>query len=147
MPRHLWTILCERAAIDPDTNNVTLIEIIEDVTVDVETNQDLTKPLSKSIVLPTSWMIVAAYERDDMTKGEKVDGELQLVSPAGVKFGGASFSIDLSEHLRIHYLLKMVGFPVSEQGRHIIKTIVKSSAGAELFTTDLALDVRFKHKD
>lgn len=132
MPRHLWTIVCEKATIDRETNNVSLIEIVEDVSVAVEAQQELSKPLSAAIILPVTWTVVSAFERDDPARGEKADGEMQLVSPSGSILGTALIEIDLTQHARARCLVKFAGWPVPEGGRYLVKVFVRSQPGASL---------------
>lgn len=146
MPRHLWTIICEKATIDRDTNNISLIEIIEGISVGVEAQQDLNKPLASTIVLPVTWTVVSTYVRDDLTTVEKAEGELRLISPSGQTMATSPFEIDLTQFVRMHCLMKFVGWPVSEPGHQLLKVAVKSTEGKQIQTVEVPLEVRFTLK-
>jgi hypothetical protein len=46
MPVHQWTVICSKALVDQFTNNVSLIDVVDEIRFQVDASVDLTKPLS-----------------------------------------------------------------------------------------------------
>jgi hypothetical protein len=144
MPTHLWTILCEKAPVNRDTGNVSLIEVVEDVVVEVDKAQDLTAPLASPILLPVSWALVSTFERVNWAQAEKTGAKFLIITPSGNKIGEGSIEIDLSQHIRVHHIVSFNGFLIVEPGANYFQIEVENSAGTFVDVGRLPLNVVFK---
>ena len=109
MAEHLWTVLCSKAVFDKDTNNVSLIEIIEELAVSP-------LPEQEKITLPISLELVMLTMRSEPDQPESVAGQLSLLTPEGNKLPSGRFEIDLSEKLRHRTRMRMSTLPLEGPG-------------------------------
>jgi hypothetical protein len=58
---HVWTILCSRAVIDRDTNNMSLLEVIEQLTLG-----DASPPVEGEGLAPIQLELVTLWTRREM---------------------------------------------------------------------------------
>jgi hypothetical protein len=55
MPRHIWTVLCERVLIDPETNSLTLVDVVEQLTLTPDDWPPQPSVLSVRLELVSLW--------------------------------------------------------------------------------------------
>lgn len=105
----IWTVLCSGSAIDRDSNNVSLFNVLEQVTV---------SPEAEGAVVPIDYEIVMLWQRDEPDRGEEFEASLYLVTPKGEELEASPFSVDLSEVERSRIRLQSSLFPVRGEGRY-----------------------------
>jgi hypothetical protein len=74
---HIWSVLCKKSIIDIDTNNITLNEILEEVSFGV--------PLETALKFPANfnfeYELVSFWTSSIFKGGEKFYTEIELISP------------------------------------------------------------------
>ena len=62
---HIWTVLCKTTAIDQQTNNISLFNVVEELRIEVETHdRHAAHPtLSKDLVIPAEMALVSLWKR------------------------------------------------------------------------------------
>jgi hypothetical protein len=117
MIEHIWTIPCRLSTTDRETNNVSLIEVLEEVVVSAGPPAgDLTQGL-----VPAVFDIVTLWARGEEGQPIKGYGRLSLVSPAGATCFEHEYEIDLEKHERTRTIGRAFGLPVEQAGRHYFK--------------------------
>lgn len=109
MARLLWTVLCSKTSIDRESNNISLFEVLEQVTVEGPP-EDARINLAATSTLVTEWM------RSDIDQPESRFGRFSLVGPSGEVFGGVEFEINLSDEVRHRSLINMHTLPLQGPG-------------------------------
>ncbi len=110
MARHIWSILCTRASVDRETNNISIFDVIDRVTVG---------PVGREveIVLALPAEFVTLWMRSDYSTPETAVGRLRLLAPDGADLGGVPFNINLDEpHVRARSIIRMSGLPLRGSG-------------------------------
>ncbi len=113
---HVWSILCSRAIIDLRTNNISLIDIVEEIMVPVPPTYITERkplPLALAITVVSLWR----RELDDQpTKGR---GRVRLLMPHQNEAKQISvYEIDLSEKLRTRAYGDIPGIPFMGPGTY-----------------------------
>ena len=114
MPNHIWSVLCTKASIDRETNIVSLLEIVEEITI----ASPLPAATNGPVVLAVRAEFVSLWERNRAQEPERALGRLTIQGPTGRPLGGAEFEINLGEKSRTRTIAKLEGLPVSGAGRH-----------------------------
>jgi len=121
---HVWTVLCSHAVIDRDSNNVSLLDVVEQINIEEEPSPEggITFPLD----LMTLWA------RADLDRPARRRGRVTFVSPSGTTNDGPwEFEVDLSEHPRNRTKGSIRALHVSESGRHVFQVELQGENGTE----------------
>ena len=121
MMQHVWTVLCSRSVIDPDTNNMSLQNVIEQLTVSGEV-----KPEGRILCrmeLTTLW---CRPEDGVPTMGL---ARVTVESPAEEALGSTQYAVDLSVAPRYRQRTKFDFLPINTLGRYVFKVEQQRSDG------------------
>ena len=107
---HMWTICCTRAVIDSESSNMSLQNIIEQITVP--------KPSEPTAAVGLLHEVVSIWVRSDGSIPARGRGRFRLVAPSGQEVGVDEYEIDLTEVYRLRRKNRSSVFPVGEAGRY-----------------------------
>ncbi len=107
---HVWTVVCSRAVIDKNSNNVSIQNVIEQITVPGEPQPEQ--------VVGIAFEVVSLWSRSDFDVPSHGQARLTYLSPSGRRTGPVEFDLDLSEYERLRTRRAFQGLPVAEPGRH-----------------------------
>jgi hypothetical protein len=107
---HVWTVVCSRAVIDKNSNNVSLQNIIEQITIPGEPQPEQ--------VVDIAFEVVSLWSRSDFDVPSHGQARLTFLSPSGRRTGPVEFELDLSKYERLRTRRRLQGLPVAEPGRH-----------------------------
>ncbi len=80
MIKHIWTVLCKKSVIDQETNNLSLYEILEKITVEIKAER------SPEIQIPLEFEIISMWTK--ISKRDYVGKfRINMMSPEGKKLG------------------------------------------------------------
>jgi hypothetical protein len=86
---HAWSVLCQRSLFDQNTNNVSLIDVIERVQFNAPQELDY---------MPFRFDLVSLWSRTDLEKPEKSNGRLEIIyAKNGEILHTLEYTIDLTE--------------------------------------------------
>lgn len=126
---HIWSVLCQTSLIDIDTNNLSLLNIVEQLTVSsvpqiTPTVKDGLKVQKKGGVeshnIPVSLEITSFFQRRDLGTGElKSDAMLTLLDPKGKILKENMFQIVFPNgSKRLRFRAKLNGIPITTPGEY-----------------------------
>lgn len=128
MIEHIWSVACTRALIDKDSNNVTLSEVLEQLTVEAAIPRS-DFPGGEP-VLPIEFEIVSFWIRTNPETPAKGVARILIQPPGGsASPAGDPFDVDLSEYERLRTRSRFSGLPVHESGRYWF--IVQQQSGGD----------------
>lgn len=108
MIEHIWTLICSNAIVDRDTNNVSIFNILEQVTI--PKNAINNQVIAVGIELITLWV------RSDLSKPAKGKSQINLVAPNGEVTKSVDSEIDLSKFERLRSRVFFQGLPYNGEG-------------------------------
>ena len=126
---HVWTVLCSRSVIDRETNNMSLFEVIEQLTLG-----DASPPAERSAedegLAPIQLELVTLWTRHRDDESESGRARIRFYRPSGW-FDPLTreYNIDLTVHRRVRNRSKLAGLAIREPGRHHFETSVWDEAG------------------
>jgi len=106
----IWAVLCSQSSIDQETNNISLIEVLERIVVEA------TPPDQESIMIPITSVLVALSTRSILDQPAQGEGRIRLTSPTGDLIRTVEFPIDLTAHTRTRSRLKAFGLEIRSAG-------------------------------
>ena len=144
----VWAILCERVVIDTETNNLSLINVVEEVHVPAQPPGSLPEAVSKNLV-PGLLELVVLWARSDAEIPERGLGRVRIVTPAVGETIANDFDVDLSRFLRLRSRLKLPGLPPGGEGTYLFKIGGKPAGGewTELFELPLRMVLQAQESD
>jgi hypothetical protein len=139
MIEHVWTVLCRDSVIDRDSNNLSLFNVLEQITVHSEMEGD------EAAVAPIEMEAVSLWSRSDDDVPAKGVQRLTLLSPSGETLASGEQEIDLSKHRRFRNRVRFGGLPVKGAGRYIFRVEQKNEGEAEWqHVTGVPLELTFE---
>jgi hypothetical protein len=107
---HVWSIICTQTIIDQETNNISLLNAIESLTI-----SDNPKPGG---VLPIHIELVTLWIRKEATHTVEGEYRVNFVAPSGKSLIEEIIKIDLSKRERTRNRIIFQGLPLEESGRY-----------------------------
>jgi hypothetical protein len=142
MPKHLWTVFCSKSILDRNTNNVSLIEVVEELTIGL--TQGSAIPSDNPVVIPITASLVTLWVRNDPLSSESTVGRFYLIGPANQKLAEGSFNIDLEKHNRTRCFANTSAFPVQGAGTYQFVVEYQSTEGQWTEAGRLPIDVKYE---
>lgn len=130
MPKLLAFLPCEKVLEDKSTNNISLISIMQDMTVQLPSES---LPLPKNALAPTQWTIFAMWSREPEEQ-EAFDVKATLVAPGEETIvetlpTPVTFQDFTVNSQRI--LMNVIGFPIGVAGKLEILLFTKQQDQSE----------------
>lgn len=122
---HEWSILCSYSIVDRDANNLSLINVIEQVAFDVQLQDGQSS--DEGIVLPLNTVIVSRFrklaEEDKIVRAQM---QINFVDPKGKNLGTFEESIELNSGVKnIRMRSGVEGLRVTTSGLYKFDVAIK----------------------
>lgn len=152
MAEHGWSILCDRAIVDADTNQVSLVDAADVLLIgNQEAQTEVEEALAQGrdgIKIAVRLALVSWWYRTDYDKPELAKARLRLLSPNGVAAIVQEFDIRLTESTGYRAVMRLALFPISGFGlyRFVIERSVAHPDAKEGWeqVASLPLDVKIR---
>ncbi len=125
---HRWSLICKEAIVNQETNNVSLIEVLE--RVEFETDPSV-KDLPEGMI-PFSVALVSMWSRSEPDKPERLPIRLVIKAPDGkiVKSEKPGlFQINLDQHQNMRVTFNIPALPFRGDGLYSYEVQRKTSTG------------------
>ena len=108
---HVWTVLCSHAVVDRETNNVSLQNVVEEITI-----RGAPKPGAS---VPVHVELMTLWSRRVVNMPVKGQLRVTLLSPAQAELLTFEGEVDLTQADRARSRLVYQSLPIHETGRHL----------------------------
>lgn len=126
MIHHVWTLPCRVVISSQETNNVSLIEILEEISIKAQPIILQGKELRG--IIPAIFDIVTLWAREKPDQPDSGFGRISLISPDGETIFLQESEIDLKESKRMRSVGRIFGFPAEQDGIHFLKVEIRSNS-------------------
>jgi hypothetical protein len=113
MIQHLWTLACRVSLVDQESNNVSLIQVLEELTIPTVAPQ----VFGPGMVL-AMFDVVTLWGRENEEQGTQGRGRISIISPTGDELLAQEYEVDLREVRRARSVSRMLGFPAQGSGQY-----------------------------
>jgi hypothetical protein len=127
MIQHIWTVPCRVGIVDQNTNNVSLIDVLEEITVSELPMQPGVIPAQ----MPSILDVVSLWGRENPDQPEAGWGRLSLISPQGESLVQQPGEVDLRQFRRVRAFNKFIGLPLRGPGRYYFHVERRPDEAAE----------------
>lgn len=110
---HIWSVLCRLSIVDQQRNNVSLIDVMEQLSFVGEVEEE-----EHPLALPFPIELVTLWSRTDLKTPEVSQARVLILSPKGEFLDpkGAEYDIDLTEYQRFRAMGKFGTLPYVGDG-------------------------------
>jgi hypothetical protein len=146
---HIWTVVCSHVVTDKETNNVSLHNVVEQLTVE-KIPQEIKEKAEKEgvdrFVIPYRISVITLWSRSDLGKGSIGYGQFTLMSPSGESLNEPkNFEINLVDNRRFRSKGNYPGIPVKEAGKYIFRVELRDTENSEWeIVAETPVEVQFK---
>jgi hypothetical protein len=129
MIKHLWSVLARQSLIDPDTNSLTIIEVLEDLRIDIQLKGNpymSAYDKEQTNAFPINFELVSTFYRKKRGKAAVVESEIEVVDPTGKSLGDFVNPVEFApEHYRMRVRGKFNSLGVTKSGVYLFKVYLK----------------------
>ena len=117
-----WSIIAESSAIDSDTNNLSLFNIIEQVQIPEPPERPESSDSDALHAVPLRFVVVILFSRSEPDRGEKKEARLVVAMPNGsVAETSLRFDVDLESATRNRTRINIGTLPLAGQGEYCFR--------------------------
>lgn len=114
MIQHVWSVLCTRSSIDSETNNISLLEVVEKLTLFGGRNEG---------VVPIQVELVTLWSRENLADEESGEARMTCLAPDGTHLVPPTpYTVDLTQFGRTRHRNRINGIPVRGSGKYTFLT-------------------------
>ena len=142
--KHIWSVLCRHSIIDSESNNISLIDVLEGVQANYKPKND-DKNNGRPTIIPVDFEIVSFFEDIDTSKELRFKIKIDIIAPGNIVNNGSENEVVLPiGPKRLRQRSRINGLPVTVSGSY--RMVVKIKQDKEEFKTvvELPLDVTIK---
>ena len=136
-------IVCQSSLLDQQTNNISLLNVLEDVRFDIKI-ADAKADISKGISLPFQFDFVVMFARSDTLKVEKelsFNGKVSLVSPEGiVLIDNPIQGVIEKGKKRFRMTIKFNGVKLTKSGVYVFRCSIFGTQKDNIQTSETPVD-------
>lgn len=130
MIKHIWSVLCQKSLIDSETNNLTLVDVLEELSINISIPPLTVGTPANSVInridVLISYEIVSLWVRDSAKTKETINLSIELLDPTGKGVSKQEHTVVMNENLlRYRTRLKIVGLGISTPGHYSFLVKIK----------------------
>ncbi|MCL5019819.1 MAG: hypothetical protein M1426_05070 [Patescibacteria group bacterium] len=121
MIKHIWSILAQKAIIEAQTNSLSLIGVLEELTVGINKS-----PNNKSSIVnvPISYEVVSYLSRDN--EGANPEMKIEIFNPEGKMIKSFEYTVNWEKgKSRMRAKVNINGFVVDGEGNYMFRIELK----------------------
>ena len=153
MIRHIWTVLCQKSILDHDTNNLTLVDVAEQIVISIA-DLDSVK-LSAAAVQPMQETnapsvtlrleLVSLWARQKKDRPEKGHARIRIMAPSSEIMYEMTYEINLSASTRFRQRSGLMGLPPAiASGEYIFITeLLDPETNEYVIVAETPLEISF----
>lgn len=127
---HIWSVVCQMSLTDKDTNNISMINVVENLNVSIRTNEQIEKKKEEVgwYATPINVHVVNRFRKKaDELEDMSFNFQMLVADPQGIYIGNpAEGTLAFPKDLRsMRTSVKLNGFPVTKSGTYHVVTKIK----------------------
>ena len=140
MIQHIWSVVCQSASIDAETNRISLFNVLENLTISPEIDEPIT--------LPINFEIFSLWTRAEVEQPSKGRMHVYYRNPLGENSNPVELEIDLSHANIFRSRVRSQGIEIKTSGRYIFLVEIQDE-GEERWraVAEIPVLVKFQRPD
>lgn len=144
--KHIWSVLCQRSIIDHSSNNISLIDVLEQLNINVSPEQ-VAKQSVEGIVIPINVDIVSLWAKDgNENKVANFEVVVEFDDPDGKELKSFNKSVEVAQNYqRIRTQIRIANLQIFRSGIHHIRIRIKEGEQKResQVVAELPLEIKF----
>jgi hypothetical protein len=139
MITHIWSVLCLRSIVDAQTQNISLIDVIEEISLAPQLFEQ-----SKEVILPYRFELVTYWRRSLSQQAVRANARIVVLDPEEKVLEQQIYDIDLSQYSKVRTRIGVPNFTVSNVGMYVfvIELQTENESWREVARVPLDISVR-----
>lgn len=139
-----WGVVCSRAIVDKFSNTLSIIEVLDDVTAELQ--QEVPDPIPEDTWAPINFHLLSLWKRTDKAQPEKKWCHYAVVTPDGKEHSfDLHQEIDLEGHVRGRLIAVVRKIKYGGEGTYCFKWYVSDDLdGEQIEVGQMQLEVKVK---
>ncbi|MCK5415870.1 hypothetical protein KAI92_00405 [Candidatus Parcubacteria bacterium] len=139
--KHVWSILCHKSIIDQETNALSLIDSLEEITIDIKKGKQVDKINLQGI----SYNLVSYIVRSDIKEKEKGEIKIEIIDPQNNLIKEITQPFEIKKGVnKIRVQMQFNGLIISGEGRYTYRIGLKNEETKKYNTVaELPLDIKY----
>lgn len=127
---NLWTILCQGSTVDATTNNLSLINIVEQIQIGKRDLEGKIIIPERGEAVPLNFQVVSLWKRLISLENEfSFDAELRVFDPEGKELSKHGFPVQMMKWKeRMRSIVTIQGFKVTIPGEYTLKLYARENS-------------------
>jgi len=145
--KHIWTLLCRRSVIDNETNNLSLYDILEQLTIKINVKKNSEEKIY-NINIPIEYEVISFWTKSPDISEFNGELKLDIVNPKGkiLKFFEKPLTIPKDKR-RLRSRIRISGFIADMEGIYTFRMNYRETAEDQYTkTADIPLEVFIEKK-
>jgi hypothetical protein len=126
--KHIWTLLCRRSVIDNETNNLSLYDILEQLTIKINVKKNSEEKIY-NINIPIEYEVISFWTKSPDISEFNGELKLDIVNPKGkiLKFFEKPLTIPKDKR-RLRSRIRISGFIADMEGIYTFRMNYRETA-------------------
>ncbi len=148
--KHSWTILCRRGIVEQGSNQLSLIDVVERITLKKTEGlpEETTEPIWEAVaagddvLVPFPMQLTSYWTRSNRDEPETAQARLRLVGPTGKILSEFVLDVDLVDYVNRRSNMKAEHFPFAGEGVYRATVHMRPNPTARWrYCTEIFVDV------
>lgn len=127
MINHIWSVLCRKSVIDGETNNLSIFDVLEQVSIDAKVKKGAGSKDVK-INVPIEYEVVSFWSKSHNAKASTSAIKLEIINPDGKVEKTFEQPLEIPEDKkRLRSRIRIKGFVAEDSGVYIFKISYKDN--------------------
>lgn len=151
--KNIWSALCSRTAVDSQTNNISLFDILEQITVDLSREGFKTGSSTKledaRKAVPYEYSLVTFWTKTQLGASVKATIKLEIYDPLNQKLKEETFDIVVPElNKRVRHITRFKHLFITSSGIYNFRLSIKKDDQSDYqLVSEVPLEVSFNLLD
>ncbi len=144
LAKHIWSVLCRKGIQDKETNQISLVEVIEKVVLqgDIVKGARANAPEgAQRLMVPIQMQLVSWWARSDREQPEAARARLAIIDVDGKEFSNNEMPLPLDEHASYRTIMKIPAVPIDRGAGTMWIEVSKSDGEGWITVASIPLQV------
>ena len=142
--KHIWSVLCEKSAIDFENNLVSMFNCVEELSLVLD-KASLSAP---DLIIPAQLQLISFWTIDQPDKDNKLEFRGEIIDPSGQSLQTFNNAFKIAKGVkRFRNRTNIQGLPIKGEGRYYFRLAHKEEGQKDFSViSELPLDIKISYQ-
>jgi hypothetical protein len=139
---HIWSVLCKESIIGQDDNVISLIGVLEELTVNLTPIKGAPFPPNQNVNIPINYEIISFWAKENLNEEAKANIQISVINPDDKETILFNQELKIPENLkRFRSRFKISGMTAHKDGIYFFKVAMKEEKESKV-VSKIPLEVK-----